>query len=156
MTRATIDSWKTLPPPAQREPLGFSALFSNSEAEALMQGSIPQAMEDKWFICFQDPWLLFHRSWTGACIYGLRLEASPAGVRIVDSWVNRDPGQYKGTDVDYDRKLVQFLIDAFLLRRPATFPMPRGVGHAAPGVVQHVLAGRGFPESAPDDPSDPK
>ena len=55
MTRATIDSWKTLPPPAQQEPLGFSALFSNSEAEALMQGSIPQAMEDKWFICFQDP-----------------------------------------------------------------------------------------------------
>jgi hypothetical protein len=155
MTRATVNSWQTLPPPAQREPLGFSVLFNDAEAEALMQGLIPQAMVDKWFICFHDGWLLFHRSWTGACIYGLRLDGSPTGVRVVDSWVNRDPSQYKGTDVEYDRKLVQFLVDAFLLHRPAAFPMPRDVVEPAPGVLQHAIVGRSFPESPPDT-SDPQ
>lgn len=119
-----------------------------------MEGLVPREMEDKWFICVHDGWLLFHRSWTGACIYGLRLDGSPAGVRVVDSWVNRDPNQYKGTDIEYDRKLLRFLIDAFLLHRTGcVFPMPASAAQAPPGVFQHVLAGRALPESAPDTSS---
>ena len=157
MTRATRTSWKTLPTPAQREPLEFAADFSNAETELLVMGLIPKGMEDKWFIYFEGPanrhgWLLFHRSWTGACIYGLQLEGSPAGARVVDSWVSRDPAQYKGTDVDYDRKLLRFLIDAFLLRLPAVFPMPAGVESMGPGVYQHSVVGRAYPESPPDSP----
>src|ERR1700756_5544565 len=117
MTRATITSWKTLPPPEQREPLGFTAEFTDAETELLVFGLIPREMEDKWFICLHQGWLLFHRSWTGACIYGLRLEAVRGGARVTDSWVSRDPAQHKGVDVGYDRKLVRFLIDALLLRR---------------------------------------
>src|SRR5690348_5309134 len=60
MTRATANSWKTLPRPAQREPFGFFALFNDAEA-------------------------------AGACVFGLRLDTSPTGVRIVNSWVCRDP-----------------------------------------------------------------
>jgi hypothetical protein len=150
MTHASITSWKTIPPPNQREPLGFSALFTDAEAAALRQGLIPREMEDKWFIGVHEGWLLFHRSWTGACIYGLRLEWSPAGARVVDSWANRDPNQYQGTDIEYDRKLVRFLIDAFLLRRPGcVFPMPPDVGQVPPRLIQHAFVGRAFPESAP-------
>ncbi len=157
MTRATRTSWKTLPTPAQREPLEFAADFSNAETELLVMGLIPKGMEDKWFVYFEGPahrhgWLLFHRSWTGACIYGLQLEGSPAGARVVDSWVSRDPAQYKGTDVDYDRKLLRFLIDAFLLHLPAVFPMPAGVESMAPGAYQHSVVGRAYPESPPDSP----
>ncbi|HEX4677351.1 MAG TPA: hypothetical protein VH209_18580 [Steroidobacteraceae bacterium] len=158
MTRATRTSWKTLPIPAQRVPLEFAAAFNNAEAELLVTGLIPKGMEDKWFVYFEGPahrhgWLLFHRSWTGACIYGLQLEGSPAGARVVDSWVSRDPAQYKGTDVDYDRKLLRFLIDAFLLRLPAVFPMPAGVESTPPGVYQHSVVGRAYPESPPPDSS---
>ena len=76
MTRATRTSWKTLPAPEQREPLEFAAEFSNAETELLVMGLIPKGMEDKWFVYFDGPahrhgWLLFHRSWTGACIYGI-------------------------------------------------------------------------------------
>lgn len=156
MTRATRTSWKTLPIPAQREPLEFAATFNTAEAELLVLGLVPRGMEDKWFVYFEGPayrlgWLLFHRSWTGACIYGLQLEASPTGARVIDSWVSRDPAQYKGTDLDYDRKLLRFLIDAFLLRLPAVFPMPGGVESMAPGAYQHSVVGRAYPESPPSD-----
>ena len=152
MTRASRTSWKTLPPPPQREPLGFAATFDDAETESLVLGLVPKEMEDKWFIYFEHGWLLFHRSWTGACIYGVHLERSTGGARVVDSWVSRDPTQYKGDDVEYDRKLLRFLIDAFLLRQPAVFPLPAGIESAPPGVYQHSVVGRAYPESPPDPP----
>ncbi|MCL2013107.1 MAG: hypothetical protein FWG75_10025 [Cystobacterineae bacterium] len=150
--RATSTSWKHLPPPSTCEPLGFEAMFSDAEAEQLMLGLVPKQMEDKWFIYYEEGWLRFHRSWTGAFIYALRLDGSPAGVRVVSSWVNGDPEQYKADDIAYERKLVCFLIDAFLLKKSdARFPMPSGVSNAPPGLVQHSLVGRAYPESKADD-----
>ncbi|MGB4812664.1 MAG: hypothetical protein WBP13_09355 [Methylophilaceae bacterium] len=152
MTRATQSSWKHLPAPLRKEPLEFEALFNDAEAERLMDGLVPGAMEDKWFIYYADGWLHFHRSWTGALIYNLRLDGSAAGVRVVDSWVNREPEQYQGVDTEYDRKLVRFLIDAFLLRKDAVFPMPPSSdGSVQGGVVQHAYVGRAYPESAPHE-----
>ena len=68
---------------------------------------------------------------------------------MVDSWVSRDPAQYKGTDVEYDRKLLRFLIDALLLRLPAVFPMPAGVESVPAGVYQHSVVGRAYPRTLP-------
>jgi hypothetical protein len=146
MTRATHSSWKTLPAPSRKEPLGFEALFTDEEAEQMMEGLIPNQMEDKWVVYYSEGWLHFHRSWTGALIYCLRLDGSPAGVRVTDSWVNREPEQYKAVDTEYDRRLVRFLIDALLLKRNAVFPMPRGTEDAPAGVVQHSYVGRAYPE----------
>lgn len=149
---ATSKSWKRLPPPAERAPLGFEAQFTDVEAEQITLGLVPEQMEDKWFIYFDEGWLRFHRSWTGAYIYALKLDGSSTGVRVVDSWVNRNPDQYKASDTAYDRRLVRFLIDAFLLKRPdVSFPMPEGTSGAAPGAVQHSLVGRGYPESKDDE-----
>ncbi len=141
---------------ARRASLEFNAAFNDAEAALLVGGLIPKQMEDKWFICFHGGWLMFHRSWTGACIYGLRLERSPDGARVTESWVNRDPEQYAGTDVEYDRKLVRFLIDALLLSRPAVFPLPSGAEAAPPGVFQHSVVGRAFPESPPPAVEEPE
>jgi hypothetical protein len=149
MPPATQSSWKHRPPPERTEPLGFEALFSDEEAERLREGLVPEEMEDRWFIYYADEWLHFHNSWTGSLIYRLRLDGTPAGVRVIDSWVNRDPGQYRGTDTEYDRKLVRFLIDAFLLRKEAIFPRPSGPG-SPPGLVQHAYVGRAYPESPAD------
>ena len=146
--RATSTSWKNLDAPTEREDLGFEGTFTEADAEQLMLGVIPQQMEDKWFIYFADGWLRFHRSWTGAFIYALRLDGSPAGVRVVESWVNRNPQQYAARDAAYDRRLVAFLIDAFLLRKPnVQFPMPSSSAGTPKGVVQHSITGRAYPES---------
>jgi len=50
MPAAVRDSWKTLPLPTKREALGFSALYTDLEADKLRLGLIPHVMEDKWFI----------------------------------------------------------------------------------------------------------
>ena len=91
--RATQSSWRTSPPPSARESLGFDAVFTDAEAGLLMLGAVPAEMDDKWFVYFNDGWLHFHRSWTGFHIYALRLDGSPGGVRVTDSWVNREPDQ---------------------------------------------------------------
>jgi hypothetical protein len=152
MSNPIRTSWKTLPPPQLRESLPYDAVFSASEYEMLGHGLIPREMEDKWFIYLEGGWLNFHRSWTGAQIYGVRLEKVPEGWRTVDSWVNRDPTQYKGSDVRYDGDLLRFLIDAFLLRKRAHFPMPPASANKPEGVVQHHYVGRAYPEKpSPDD-----
>jgi hypothetical protein len=53
-------------------------------------------MEDHWRIFFRDPWLYFVRSWTGFCIYKLRLEKNEQGHRIKVVFANRDSRQYGG------------------------------------------------------------
>src|SRR5688572_16949247 len=144
--RAAATDWKRLPAPSEPEDLGFEAVFTEAETEQLMEGLVPKEMEDKWFIYFADGWLRFHRSWTGAYIYGLRLESIPEGQRVAEAWVNRDPEQYRGSDTPYDRQLVRFLIDALLLERPAEFPMPSAAAASTAGVYQHSVVGRAYPE----------
>ncbi|ACX88377.1 hypothetical protein F6Q07_01670 [Pectobacterium parmentieri] len=114
---AQAQDWKRVPAPQQTAPLNFQALFTDVEAEQMRQGIIPKHMEDKWFIYFEGGWLRFHRSWTGFFIYALRLDGSPAGVRVTDSWVNREPEQYASTDLEYDRNMLRYLIDVSLLKK---------------------------------------
>ena len=115
--------WQTKPAPERRADLGYEADFDDTEAEKLREGLVPQAMEDKWFIFAEGDWLYLHRSWTGVLVYAVRLDGTSTGVRVVESWVNRDPEQYTGTDVAYDRALVDFLLRTQLLGKPAEFPI---------------------------------
>jgi hypothetical protein len=117
------ESWAHLPEPDHTGPLGFTGVFSNEDSDLMMLGYKPSAPADRWFIYFADRWLRFHNSWTGAQVYGLRLDGSPVGLRVAKSWVNRDPAQYIGQSAAYERLLVRYLIDTLLLGRPnAVFP----------------------------------
>ena len=144
---ASRDSWKNLPPPIERADLGFPASYTDIELARLKRGLVPEEMEDKWFIFFEEGWLYFHRSWTGACIYGLRLEPTPRGATVAESWVTRDPNHYKILPLDYERALLAFLIDALLLGKEVAFPIPADRLQAAtPGIFQHAVVGRAHPE----------
>jgi hypothetical protein len=72
-------------------------------------------MEDRWHVFFNDPWLTFVRSWTGFCVYKVRLEKHDAEYRITEVWVNRDHRQYGVTDALEDAERLSFLIDHLLL-----------------------------------------
>lgn len=145
-------SWKTLEPPQLREPLGYERVFDDADAERLRGGLVPEAMEDKWFIYFENGWLYLHRSWTGALIYWIKLDGCPAGVRVVESWVNRDPEQCRETDSSYDRLLLDFLLRGILLGHGVAFPIRKSAKSTGPpGLYQHHVVGRNYPEKIVPD-----
>ena len=71
-------------------------------------------MDDKWFVFFENEWLYFHRSWTGACIFGVQLDGSSAGARVVEAWASRDRAQYQSPGIEQERELLEHLIRSLL------------------------------------------
>lgn len=49
MMKAQKSSWKNFDMPKEREKIPFEALYSDLEAEKMMEGFIPEGMDDKWF-----------------------------------------------------------------------------------------------------------
>ena len=146
MERASRKSWKAKDLPEQREVLGFANSYTAEEFALIQQGLIPEAMEDKWFIYFDEPNLFFHRSWTGDCIYVLKFAERQGGAQVVESWANRDTNQYRETDIAYDGQLVQFLISALLLKLSVSFPVRATQENLSMGLLQHVISGTAHPE----------
>lgn len=111
---ATRDHWKLLPEPSEREWIELAMNFSDWELEKLKRGHIPSVMEDRWFIFFENDWVFFCRSWTGAVTFGVRLETSAQGARVIEAWANRDPEQSWSSSQPGKsllRDLIRFLLD---------------------------------------------
>jgi len=145
---ATRESWKILLLPEIRADLGFTESYTAEDFERIQRGFIPQEMEDKWFVFYEEPWLYLHRSWTGNCIYGVRFQVSNSEVVAVESWVSRDAEHDKETRIEYDRALLTFLIDTLLLGKPTPFPVPSDLpAHAPSGLYQHAVVGLAAPET---------
>lgn len=119
---ATRDSWKTRDIPDEKKKLAFTRTFSSTEYQRLQVGFIPDEMEDKWFIYMEKDWLYFHRSWTGICIYQIRLKRTKGKYEVIETWVNRDPEQYTNTDDQRDIASLNLLIDRFLIGKKNTSP----------------------------------
>ena len=141
------DSWKNLPLPAQRARLPVERTFTGRDYNRLAHGLIPGSMDDKWFIFMENETLFFQRSWTGVCIYQVQLDGQH---RIEDAWVNRDTEQYKETNIEYDSKLLYFLIDNLLLGHNMPFPVSPNIPSGLPdGVYQHHVSGTAYPQKQP-------
>jgi hypothetical protein len=129
--------------PEARERIPYERRFDASEHRRLLLGLVPEQMEDKWFVFHEDGWLYLHRSWTGRCIYAVRLRPEGDGSAVEETWVNRAPEQYARTDVGYDVQLLAFLVDRLLLgRKDASFPMPETVeGGDKQSLYRHHVVG---------------
>lgn len=103
------------PLPAKHTTIALDRTFSPREMERIRAGHIPEFMEDKWFIYWQDDTLFFHRSWTGYCIYVVHFAVEGEAGRMVRADVSRDYEQYQMVDDEEDAQLIPRLIDALLL-----------------------------------------
>jgi ADP-ribosylglycohydrolase len=117
MTRiAESSSWKSIPisMPVQ---VSVTVRFSEAQYLRLQRGLLPEQMEDKWFVFFEDDWLYFHRSWTGYGIYKAQIvkEQDGAGYSINEFSVERDEEFYDEKFDDSDRDNLSFLIGKKLL-----------------------------------------
>ena len=82
-----------LPMPELKVQLPLDKTFSPEDYQRLQRGFIPKQMESKWYIFLEGDWLYFHRSWTGYCIFQVRLEQKGKSYQVVETWLNRDPEQ---------------------------------------------------------------
>lgn len=113
--QATRKTHTIHPFPRRRVLILFDRRFTAEELEHVKLGVIPQEMEDHWSIFFEKGWLYFVRSWTGYCIYKVRVEQKNDTARITEGWVSRDPRQYGSTDAKYDSELLAEVIERVLL-----------------------------------------
>jgi hypothetical protein len=133
--------------PTSTANLTLDRSFTPQQYARLCAGLIPEVMEDKWFIFMEGDWLFFHRSWTGTCVYQVRLERDGEFYVAAEALSNRDQEQYRETNNRYDSALLGFLIDNLLLGKQTPFPVPSDQPEDTPkGVYQHHVSGSGYPE----------
>jgi hypothetical protein len=100
--------------------------FACDEAayQELRNGLLPEDMEDKWFVYWDDPWICFHRSWTGLFVYKIRFEKNGHERRAVEAFVNADPSEFQASDPAHEAKLLRWIIEAVVLERDVPYPLP--------------------------------
>lgn len=123
---ATRDDWRCRPLPEQQASLHTDRTYTPLEMKRIKQGVIPEVMEDKWFIFYEDDVLYLHRSWTGYCVYKAHFQQRDDRWHVERLMVNRDPDQYTQTDDEYDARLFDFVVDLLLLGRRRDIPVPKG------------------------------
>jgi hypothetical protein len=141
---ATKDRWKRIPFTSGIA-IPLEATYSHEELDKLCAGFVPEVMEDKWFIYFEDPYLFLHRSWTGHPVYRVKFAPSSEGVSVVEALCVS--GAVEETGPEYQANLLDFLISNLLLGKAKPFPVPPGAWEARPGLLQHVVAGTGYPQA---------
>jgi hypothetical protein len=117
---ATRADWKTTPFPTARAALQLDREYSAVEFERIKLGSVPREMEDKWFVFYEEPWLHFHRSWTGFGVYQVRFESVEGKSRVAEAFVSRDQEQYRSTNAKGDALLLAVLLDGHAGRNTET------------------------------------
>jgi hypothetical protein len=106
---------KPHPLPRLRVQIPFERSFTQHEFSRLSRGFVAESMENRWHVFFKDPWLTFVRSWSGFCIYKVRIEKNGAEYRVAKVLVNRDRREYGGDDPRVEAELLSHLIDGMLL-----------------------------------------
>ncbi len=80
-------------------------VLTDQQIDLLKTGFKPESMEDEWFIYYGNEVLNFHRSWTGYCIFQVKITEYG-----LDVTVNRNKDQYKETVLANDELRVEMLI----------------------------------------------
>jgi hypothetical protein len=114
---ATKDTWINLPIDNPKQ-LEIYLEFTESQFNKIKNGLIPEEMEDKWFIYYEEGFLHFHRSWTGYGLFKAKITKEPTGYIIRDFLVERNIEKYSNLDDDGDRTTLKLLISKGLLHEP--------------------------------------
>lgn len=141
---ATADRWTRVPFSAGLA-IPYEDRFTEAEYKRLREGLVPREMEDKWFIYFDEPYLFFHRSWTGKSVYRLKLSADADGANVTEALCGSDVLDLTGAD--YQATLVDFLVSNLLLGKAKPFPLQAGTAEPVKGTLQHSYSGTGYPQS---------
>jgi 8-oxo-dGTP diphosphatase len=120
---ATKRDGKTRPLPKKTETIRLNRWFPAKAMRRIKKGVADRetVLCRRWFIYYNSGQLFFHRSLTGFCIYVVTFVEEDGGSRMIKAKVNRDPSQYIVNTDEEDKKMISWLIDVFLLNRPAYY-----------------------------------
>lgn len=94
------------------------------QIEHVRKGLIPNSMEDKWFIYFEEPYLYLHRSWTGQPVFKLKFSELPTGYYVSEALLSIEiASQQNSNEINYQGKLASFLVSSLLLKENISFPI---------------------------------
>jgi len=92
----------------------FYREFSDAQYNALQLGLYPEGTDDRWFVYMKNDWLYVHRSWTGHCIFKLKIAGTDDVYKSTLLQVNRDSNQYRSTDIGADIAELNSVLDTKL------------------------------------------
>jgi hypothetical protein len=142
--RATSKSWNSKPLRGDPRPVPFFRNLTSAEAQRVLDGLIPEVMEDKWFIFEQDDIVRFCRSWTGYTLYQVALSQAPDGTATLHGAVmNVDPEQNPtpGSE-DYNARMLAYLVNRLLLGQDnISFSVPSNVSPEKSAFFMHHVVG---------------
>jgi hypothetical protein len=110
---AKRNMWKTNPFPETFESFQLDRTYNVSKFEKLIEGIVPEEMEDKWFVFYEEPWLFLHHSWSGDGEFKVRFESADGGRRVAEVLAARDAKQRSSNDIRQDQLLMAALLDGF-------------------------------------------
>ena len=113
--------WRNAPLPEKRTIIHLDRAYSSEEMEIIRKGVLPEEMEDRWFVYWQNDRLYFHRSWTGFCIFVVHFKPENDCYRIADVDVNRDEEQYNSLGDEEDKESILQLFDDILTDKMTTW-----------------------------------
>ncbi|RZK74216.1 MAG: hypothetical protein EOO85_15700 [Pedobacter sp.] len=90
--------------------------LTEEEYQALISGFKPGGTDDRWFLYVKDDWVYLHRSWTGHCIFKLKLEAISGTMMLTEMHINRDPDQYRSVNTEADKDEANSILTSLLGR----------------------------------------
>ena len=104
---ATRKSWKIEPMPEENKEVKLNISLNDEEIKQLKKGHKPEAMEDHWFMFYEDGKLYLHRSWSGYCIFIVEI---PEDGKITKAIVNRNKEQCTNTSDEWAIHQMELLI----------------------------------------------
>ena len=68
-------------------------------------------MDDRWRVSSIGDWVYFIRSWTGHCIFAIKLaDVSDEEHKVIESWFNANPEEYNSMDKVDNQQVLKRLI----------------------------------------------
>lgn len=135
--------------PGSMDPLPYDDRFTETEMRRLRLGVVPDDMGEKWFIYCEGDTLNFHRSWTGYCIYIVRVTADGPAWTVREAWVTADPRLYGRSTDGYECAILRVLIRSLMLEQLVPFPEHPDDGGTVPDLImQHRIVGTALTDRA--------
>ncbi|WDF80815.1 hypothetical protein PQ469_12435 [Mucilaginibacter sp. KACC 22773] len=103
--------WKAIPFPFEHEKIILNKVLTNEGYNALILGHRPHGMDDRWFVYCKDSWLYLHRSWTGYCIFKIKLDMIDGNYKLTEAHLSRDQDQYRSSSKESDIEVINLVID---------------------------------------------